>query len=47
MKFIKLKNSLQENSLFEKQLLNELKNLSKTFPKNWQITLLLSRQIEI
>ena len=33
MKFIKLKNSLQENSLFEKQLLNELKNLSKTFPK--------------
>jgi len=45
MKFIKLKNSLQENSLFEKQLLNELKNLSKTFPKNWQITLLLADKL--
>ena len=45
MKFIKLKNSLQENSLFEKQLLNDLKNLSKTFPKNWQITLLLADKL--
>ena len=45
MKFIKLKNSLQENSLFEKQLLDDLKNLSKTFPKNWQITLLLADKL--
>ena len=45
MKFIKLKNSLQENSLFEKQLLNDLKNLSETFPKNWQITLLLADKL--
>ncbi len=45
MKFIKLKNSLQENSLSEKQLLDDLKNLSKTFPKNWQITLLLADKL--
>ena len=45
MKFIKLKNSLSENFLSEKQLLDDLKNLSKTFPKNWQITLLLADRL--
>ena len=45
MKFIKLKDSLQKNSIDEKQLLNDLQNLSKTFPKNWQITLLLADKL--
>ncbi len=45
MKFIKLKNSLQENSSSERQLLDDLQNLSKTFPKNWQITLLLADKL--
>ncbi len=45
MKFIKLKNSLQENSLSENQLIYDLKDLSETFPKNWQITLLLADKL--
>ncbi len=45
MKFIKIKNSLQENSLSEKQLLNDLKNLSEIYPKNWQISLLLADKL--
>ena len=45
MKFIKLKNSLQENSFDEKRLLDDLQDLSKTFPKNWQITLLLADKL--
>ena len=45
MKFIKLKNSLSENFLSERQLIDDLKNLSKTFPKNWQITLLLADRL--
>ena len=45
MKFIKFKNSLQENSSSERQLLDDLQNLSKTFPKNWQITLLLADKL--
>ena len=45
MKFIRLKNSLQENTTSDKQLLDDLKNLSETFPKNWQITLLLADKL--
>ena len=45
MKFIKLKHSLQENSFAEKKLLADLQDLSKTFPKNWQITLLLADKL--
>ncbi|MAI29364.1 MAG: hypothetical protein CMP38_04055 [Rickettsiales bacterium] len=45
MKFIKLKDSLQKNSIDEKHLLDDLQNLSKTFPKNWQITLLLADKL--
>ena len=45
MKFIKLRNSLQENSFAEKKLLEDLQDLSKTFPKNWQITLLLADKL--
>ena len=45
MKFIKLKDSLQESSFAEKKLLEDLEDLSKTFPKNWQITLLLADKL--
>ena len=44
MKFIKLKNSLQENSVSEKQLLDDLKIFQKHFQKIgkshcfWQIS---------
>ena len=36
---------MQENSSSERQLLDDLQNLSKTFPKNWQITLLLADKL--
>ena len=45
MKFIKLQHSLQENSFSEKKILADLQDLSKTFPNNWQITLLLADKL--